>query len=235
MSADDMQLGQTEVCTDSKSSVGMNNIRHNHTHSATHNHGHNHLHGVLIGTMQSYGNNLIESFKTEPLCQVQCMDCQKVRSFHDFHFDTWFIFSSKISNEYSHSISIMKSNWLLIEWFIIRKQIMRLPSQPPAMQKRSMNAVYAWKHSASTVAGGSTKSATLVNVLTNATFVRNLLHSKRIYIGYIFPPKFPFIQDIFECVHFLNELCVFSSDLPIIQFVAYVCSFRRKAACMQNL
>lgn len=78
MSADDMQLGQTEVCTDSKSSVGMNNIRHNHTHSATHNHGHNHLHGVLIGTMQSYGNNLIESFKTEPLCQVQCMDCQKV-------------------------------------------------------------------------------------------------------------------------------------------------------------
>lgn len=73
-----MQLGQTEVCTDTKPSVGLNNLRHNHTHSATHNHGHNHLHGVLIGTMQSYGNNLIESFKTEPLCQVQCMDCQKV-------------------------------------------------------------------------------------------------------------------------------------------------------------
>lgn len=80
MSADDMQLGQTEVCTDTKPS--LNNLRHNHTHSATHNHnhGHNHLHGVLIGTMQSYGNNLIESFKTEPLCQVQCMDCQKVSS-----------------------------------------------------------------------------------------------------------------------------------------------------------
>lgn len=73
-----MQLGQTEVCTDTK--PALNNLRHNHTHSATHNHnhGHNHLHGVLIGTMQSYGNNLIESFKTEPLCQVQCMDCQKV-------------------------------------------------------------------------------------------------------------------------------------------------------------
>lgn len=78
MSADEMQLGQTEVCTETKPTVGLNNLRHNHTHSATHNHGHNHLHGVLIGTMQSYGNNLIESFKTEPLCQVQCMDCQKV-------------------------------------------------------------------------------------------------------------------------------------------------------------
>lgn len=79
-----MQLGQTEVCTDTKPS--LNNLRHNHTHSATHNHnhGHNHLHGVLIGTMQSYGNNLIESFKTEPLCQVQCMDCQKV--FHAYKF-----------------------------------------------------------------------------------------------------------------------------------------------------
>lgn len=82
MSADDMQLGQTEVCTDTK--PALNNLRHNHTHSATHNHnhGHNHLHGVLIGTMQSYGNNLIESFKTEPLCQVQCMDCQKVSGVH---------------------------------------------------------------------------------------------------------------------------------------------------------
>lgn len=77
---DDMQLGQTEVCTDTKPPAGLSGHRHGHTHSAAHNHGHNHqhLHGVLIGTMQGYGNNLIETFKTETLCQVQCMDCQKV-------------------------------------------------------------------------------------------------------------------------------------------------------------
>lgn len=77
---DDMQLGQTEVCTDTKP-TGLSNHRHSHTHSNAHNHGisnHQHLHGVLIGSMQGYGNNLIETFKTESLCQVQCMDCQKV-------------------------------------------------------------------------------------------------------------------------------------------------------------
>lgn len=74
---DDMQLGQTEVCTDSKPPPNLTNIRHTHTHSTSH-HNHQHLHGVLIGTMQGYGNNLIETFKTESLCQVQCMDCQKV-------------------------------------------------------------------------------------------------------------------------------------------------------------
>lgn len=116
MSADDMQLGQTEVCTETKPAVGMNNIRHNHTHSATHNHGHNHLHGVLIGTMQSYGNNLIESFKTEPLCQVQCMDCQKVKKLSLFpsHLPTNTIVSiSNCSFSYlilMNSISTMRSN-----------------------------------------------------------------------------------------------------------------------------
>lgn len=79
---DDMQLGQTEVCSDTKPPTGLSNHRHSHTHSNAHNHGinnHQHLHGVLIGSMQGYGNNLIETFKTESLCQVQCMDCQKVK------------------------------------------------------------------------------------------------------------------------------------------------------------
>lgn len=97
MSADDMQLGQTEVCSDNKSNVGLNNMRHNHTHSATHNHGHNHLHGVLIGTMQSYGNNLIESFKTEPMCQVQCMDCQKVNSSEPINLFRFVLCQNKVN------------------------------------------------------------------------------------------------------------------------------------------
>lgn len=128
MSADDMQLGQTEVCTDTKPS--LNNLRHNHTHSATHNHnhGHNHLHGVLIGTMQSYGNNLIESFKTEPLCQVQCMDCQKVSPLFSLPLCDNLKYSSFI-HSIACSILIMKSNWLLIEWSTTRKQIVRTKCQ----------------------------------------------------------------------------------------------------------
>lgn len=80
---DDMQIGQTEVCTDTKPPPNLTNIRHNHGHATTH-HNNQHLHGVLIGSMQGYGNNLIETFKTEALCQIQCMDCQKVTNFTSF-------------------------------------------------------------------------------------------------------------------------------------------------------
>lgn len=90
-----MQLGQTEVCTDTKPPRGIE-----HGHDANHGHGHAHLtqtnqvhnhqhpHGVVVGSMQVYGNNMIETFKTEALCQVQCMDCQKVIKimFHKFSF-----------------------------------------------------------------------------------------------------------------------------------------------------
>lgn len=72
-----MQIGQTEVCTDIKPPPNLSNMRHNHGHNTAH-HNNQHLHGVLIGSMQGYGNNLIETFKTEALCQIQCMDCQKV-------------------------------------------------------------------------------------------------------------------------------------------------------------
>lgn len=75
--SDEMQMGQTEVCTDTKPTQNLTNIRLNHGHSTSH-HNNQHLHGVLIGSMQGYGNNLIETFKTEALCQIQCMDCQKV-------------------------------------------------------------------------------------------------------------------------------------------------------------
>lgn len=187
MSADDMQLGQTEVCTDSKSTVGLNNLRHNHTHSATHNHGHNHLHGVLIGTMQSYGNNLIESFKTEPMCQVQCMDCQKVRNIdtrkspilQNVLTQTYGFFHRIFSN----SISTTRSNWRPTEWFIMLKQTIRFPLRPPELPKKSTNAVYAWRHSASIAVGGNTKSAIPVNEHTNAISAKSHSHNRPICIG----------------------------------------------------
>lgn len=80
---DEIQLGQTEVCGDTKPSVviGHGHGNHGHGHTlTTHNH-HQHQHGVLVNTMQNYGHNMLETFKTEQLCQVQCMDCQKVRIF----------------------------------------------------------------------------------------------------------------------------------------------------------
>lgn len=77
---DEIQLGQTEVCGDTKPSIviGHGHGNHGHGHTlTTHNH-HQHQHGVLVNTMQNYGHNMLETFKTEQLCQVQCMDCQKV-------------------------------------------------------------------------------------------------------------------------------------------------------------
>lgn len=49
-------------------------------HVANH-HSHGHSHGVLVGAMPGYSNSLLETFKTEALCQVQCTDCQKVSEF----------------------------------------------------------------------------------------------------------------------------------------------------------
>lgn len=48
-----------------------------HGHVANH-HSHGHSHGVLVGAVPHYTNSLLETFKTEALCQVQCIDCQKV-------------------------------------------------------------------------------------------------------------------------------------------------------------
>lgn len=81
------------------------------------------------------------------------------------------------------SISTMKNNWPLIEWYIIRKQIIQHPWYLLQLQKKSTNVVYAWKHLANTVAGGNIKNATPVNAPTNATFVKSPLHNKPICIG----------------------------------------------------
>lgn len=84
---DDMQIGQNEVCTDTKPPLGIElghdaaNHGHGHAHltqtSQVHSHQHPH-NSVVANTMSVYGDGMIDTFKAESLCQVQCMDCQKV-------------------------------------------------------------------------------------------------------------------------------------------------------------